>query len=157
MILSAFEILSHQLPMGTKKRSRHPARYRLHSHEQPRATPPEWYYYTLKRLTPVMELWVEISMKKSDRTETERMRTIMRDHELSIGARLLWWELTQWVTEDINVCYPTQKQLADNLGVHRNSVVRWIRELKDVGVLGYDLHTNDRMAYSLFPCGFYEL
>lgn len=59
----------------------------------------------------------------------------MRDADLSVGARLLYWELHQWISEDVAVCFPTQKKLARNLGVHRNSVIRWLQELRDKGLI----------------------
>lgn len=81
-------------------------------------------------------------------TQTECFVEIMRDGELSIGARLLWWELNQWVTDDLNVCFPTQTKLAENLSVHRNSVIRWLQELKDAGLVT-DVPRRKGNAYAL--------
>jgi biotin operon repressor len=65
----------------------------------------------------------------------EHLVDVMRNSDLSIGARLLWWELNQWVSEDLNVCFPTQVTLAESLGVSRTSVIRWIQELRDNGLV----------------------
>jgi CRP-like cAMP-binding protein len=59
----------------------------------------------------------------------------MRNGHLSTGARLLWWELNQWITNDLPVCFPTQVVLARNLGVSRQSIIRWLQELKDKGLV----------------------
>lgn len=66
--------------------------------------------------------------------DTQFVKT-MRDADLSVGARLLFWELHQWISEDVAICFPTQKKLAENLGVHRNSVIRWLQELRDKGLI----------------------
>ena len=60
---------------------------------------------------------------------------VMRDPNVSIGARLLWWELNQWVTDYLKVCFPTQAKLAENLGVHRSSIIRWLAELRGLGLV----------------------
>jgi len=73
---------------------------------------------------------------------------VMRSSDLSVGARLLWWELNQWVTDDLNVCFPTQTQLAKNIGVHRNTVIRWMRELREQGLVS-DVPRVYGNAYSL--------
>jgi len=65
--------------------------------------------------------------------DDSEVSAVMRNGDLSIGARLLWWELCQWVTGDLNVCFPTQYALADNLGVSRQSVIRWLQELREIG------------------------
>lgn len=84
--------------------------------------------------------------------QSERFLAIMRDTSLSVGARMLWWELNQWVSDDLNVCFPTQTQLAQNLGIHRNTVIRWMRELRGKGLVkdvprkygnAYELHFGE--------------
>jgi hypothetical protein len=65
-------------------------------------------------------------------THDDRLR-VMRNHQISPGARLLWFELSQWVTDDFNVCVRTHRQLAATLGVHRNTVIRWLKELQTLG------------------------
>jgi len=81
-------------------------------------------------------------------TQTKCFAVTMRDGALSIGARLLWWELNQWVSDDLKVCFPTQTKLAENLGVHRNSVIRWLQELKDAGLVS-DVPRRKGNAYAL--------
>jgi len=88
----------------------------------------------------------------SELTQSASFIEVMRSSDLSVGARLLWWELNQWVTGDLNVCFPTQSQLANNIGVHRNTVIRWMRELREQGLVrdepraygnAYSLHIGD--------------
>jgi transposase len=68
--------------------------------------------------------------------------------ELTTGARLMVWELTQWVSDEDDVCALTQRTIAKTLGAHRNSVIRWFKELRAKGILvdepggGYSLHLN---------------
>jgi CRP-like cAMP-binding protein len=68
-------------------------------------------------------------------TADERLKSVMRNPEISTGARLLWWELNQWITSDLGACYRTQAQLAEDLGVHRNTVIRWLQELRSLGLV----------------------
>lgn len=72
----------------------------------------------------------------------------MRCSEISPGARLLVWELAQWIDDDEDVCVRTQTQLAEALGVHRNSVIRWFHELRDKGVVTDEPYKNIN-AYTL--------
>jgi hypothetical protein len=74
-------------------------------------------------------------------TRTEKLARVIRCHDLSPGSRLLVWEMSQWLSDDEDVCVRSQIQLAANLGVHRNSVIRWLHELADKGVV------------SSVPCG----
>jgi hypothetical protein len=68
-------------------------------------------------------------------TREADLRRVMRSAELSPGARLLAWELSQWASDAEDVCVRSQIQLAADLGVHRNSVFRWIKELQAAGVV----------------------
>jgi len=63
------------------------------------------------------------------------IRLVMRNPELSVGARLLWWELTQWITHDLYDCFPPQHALVESLGTSRASVIRWAQELQDAGLV----------------------
>jgi DNA-binding MarR family transcriptional regulator len=64
------------------------------------------------------------------------MVEVMHSADLSVGARLLWWELNHsWVAHGVDTCFPTQRALAKVLGVSRSSIVRWLQELVDKGVL----------------------
>lgn len=65
----------------------------------------------------------------------DHVTPVMRNPKLSTGARLLWWELNQWVTSDLNACLRTQAQMAEDLGVHRNTVIRWLKELRAQGLI----------------------
>lgn len=67
--------------------------------------------------------------------QAEFFARVMRDSELSAGARLLYWELTQWIDTDLSVCCPTQQALADSLGISRASVIRWLKELRAHGLV----------------------
>jgi predicted transcriptional regulator len=69
----------------------------------------------------------------------ERQKTVMRDPSLSTGARLLWWEMTQWITDHNAACCRTQAQMAADLGVHRNTVIRWLKELRARGLVSDEL------------------
>ena len=59
----------------------------------------------------------------------------MRDTSLTVGARLLWWELVQWTTADLPECFVPQHAMVDALGVSRASVSRWLKELSDAGLV----------------------
>jgi len=63
------------------------------------------------------------------------MGDVMRNGDLSVGARLLWWELTQWASDDLPTCYPPQTALTENLGVSRSSIQRWAQELVEHGLI----------------------
>jgi len=63
------------------------------------------------------------------------MQSVMRNIDLSVGARLLWWELVQWTTDDLPECYPPQHALVEALGVSRASVIRWTRELEAADII----------------------
>lgn len=63
------------------------------------------------------------------------VREVMRNTDLSIGSRLLWWELSQWITRDLEDCFPPQHALVEALGVSRASVMRWTQELQDAGLV----------------------
>jgi biotin operon repressor len=84
-------------------------------------------------------------------TQTPHFVENMRDADLSIGARLLFWELHQWITDDEPTCFPTQLKLAKNLGVHRNSVIRWLQELRDKGLIE-DVPQRYGNAYRIRTC-----
>jgi hypothetical protein len=79
---------------------------------------------------------------------SKRLHYVMRNGALSTGARLLWWELNQWITEDLPICFPTQVTLAKNLGVSRQSVIRWLQELKGYGLV-VDVPRRYGNAYEL--------
>lgn len=81
-------------------------------------------------------------------TREQAFAVNMRNPNLCIGARLLYWELNQWVSEDCNVCFRTQKKLAENIGVHRNSVIRWLQDLRDEGLLT-DVEQDYGNAYAV--------
>ena len=81
-------------------------------------------------------------------TRNDAIAVNMRNPELCIGARLLYWELTQWVSEDCNVCFRTQVALAKNIGVHRNSVIRWLQHLRDAGLVT-DIEQEYGNAYAV--------
>lgn len=68
-------------------------------------------------------------------TRADALKRVMHCSELSTGARLLVWELTQWVSDDQDICAQSQRQIAKTLGVHRNTVIRWFKELRAKGVL----------------------
>lgn len=59
----------------------------------------------------------------------------MRCGELSSGARLLFWEMSQWLSDDQDVCVRSHDQLAKAIGACRNSVIRWLHELRAAGVV----------------------
>jgi biotin operon repressor len=65
-------------------------------------------------------------------TKTQ-LKKVMHCHRLSAGARLLWWELCQWISPELWECYPPQHALCDELGVSRASVIRWLKELQTKG------------------------
>jgi len=88
-------------------------------------------------------------------TQTADFVCAMRDTDLSIGARLLFWELHQWISEDENICFPTQLKLAANLGVHRNSIIRWLQELRDKGLID-DVPRSYGNAYAIRSCVSHE-
>lgn len=75
----------------------------------------------------------------------------MRNAELSVGSRLLFWELNQWISNDMAICFPTQKSLAENLGVHRNSIIRWLQELREKGLI-HDVPQRYGNAYRIRTC-----
>jgi DNA-binding MarR family transcriptional regulator len=65
----------------------------------------------------------------------EAMVNVMHSADLSPGARLLWWELNQWIGHGIDACFPPQPKLAEVLGVSRSSIIRWAQELSNKGLL----------------------
>jgi len=68
--------------------------------------------------------------------KTLSMADVMHLTDLSIGARILWWELNHaWIGHGIDVCFPLQPTLAKILGVSRSSIIRWLQELSDTGLL----------------------
>jgi len=80
------------------------------------------------------------------------IREVMRSPDLSVGARLLWWELSQWITSELYDCFPPQHALVEALNVSRASVIRWTQELQDAGLVevrrvgrgnSYTLHSRD--------------
>lgn len=83
-------------------------------------------------------------------TNDKKFAAVMRNSELTMGARLLYWELHQWISDDLNICFPTQVKLSANLGVHRNSVIRWLQELREAGLVA-DVPRRYGNAYALLP------
>lgn len=73
----------------------------------------------------------------------------MRCGQLSPGARLLIWEISQWTADDSDVCVRSQNLLAQALGTHRNSVIRWVQELEEAGVLTSEPTAGRVNAYTL--------
>jgi len=79
---------------------------------------------------------------------SEHLNAVMRNGALGTGARLLWWELNQWITDDLPICFPTQVVLAKSLGVSRISIIRWLQELKGHGLV-VDVPRRYGNAYEL--------
>lgn len=73
---------------------------------------------------------------------------IMREADLSIGARVLWWEISQWASGLDGACCRSQVQMAKDLGVHRNTIMRWLDELREKGFL---LQEGSRKSISYSP------
>ena len=68
-------------------------------------------------------------------TKNDFLTSVMRNGDMTMGSRLLFWELNQWIDSEVRVCFPTQKSLAENLGVSRASVIRWLSELRLRGLI----------------------
>jgi biotin operon repressor len=81
--------------------------------------------------------------------DEQEMVAVMRDPQLSVGARLLYWELSQWVSEDLRACFPPQHTLVSTLGVSRASIIRWTQELQDSGLVAVK-RIGRGNRYSLF-------
>lgn len=87
-------------------------------------------------------------------TKTD-MQRVMRDPDLSMGARMLWWELAQWVSHDLPECFRPQHALCEAVGMSRASLLRRLKELQDAELVkirkeGY------RNTYILDPYGLYK-
>jgi len=60
---------------------------------------------------------------------------IMRDGNISPGAKLCYARLCQYADKNTGVAYPGQDALADELGASVRQVQRYIKELEDYGML----------------------
>ena len=77
---------------------------------------------------------------------------VMHSADLSVGSRLLWWELNHsWIAHGVNACFPTQRALAKAIGVSRSSIIRWLQELVDKGLLTTERQQRGN-KYTLNSC-----
>src|SRR4051812_9169287 len=65
---------------------------------------------------------------------TQIPNTILRRQELSPGAKLSYVMLLSYAHQK-DSCFPGQEKLAEDLGAGRRSVIRYIKELQDSGLL----------------------
>jgi len=59
---------------------------------------------------------------------------ILESNEISIGAKLTYAMLLKYARED-DQCFPGQDRLAEDMGSGVRSIVRYISELEEVGLL----------------------
>ena len=61
---------------------------------------------------------------------------ILKSTQLSLGARLAYAVLLSYAWQD-DFCFPAQEALARDLGVHRTNLHRYLRELRDAGLISW--------------------
>lgn len=59
---------------------------------------------------------------------------ILESDKISIGAKLTYAMLLKYARE-LDECFPGQERLAKDMGSGRRSVIRYITELEDVGLI----------------------
>ena len=74
------------------------------------------------------------SAKERAKRRRRNEQLVRRSTSLTPGAKLLWLEFSAWAWDD-PVCYPHQDLLALSLNVSRPTISRWLRELKNAGLL----------------------
>jgi len=55
---------------------------------------------------------------------------ILVSKKVSVGAKLTYAMLLKYAWQD-DYCFPGQDRLADDMGVGKRSIVRWIKELEE--------------------------
>lgn len=59
---------------------------------------------------------------------------ILVSEKVSVGAKLTYAMLLKYAWQD-DYCFPGQEKLAEDMGVGKRSVVRWIKELEEADFL----------------------
>ena len=59
---------------------------------------------------------------------------ILENKEISVGAKLTYAMLLKY-TRDLDECFPGQERLAKDMGCGSRSIVRYISELEQVGLI----------------------
>lgn len=69
--------------------------------------------------------------------------------ELSQGARHLFTLLADHFNEAEGAAWPSHDRLAFIMGCDRRSVIRWMKELKEAGLVNQTMRTNNSNIYRL--------
>jgi hypothetical protein len=76
--------------------------------------------------------------------------TVPKEHpQLSQPARHLLILLADHFNENEGAAWPSHQRLADIMGAEKRSVIRWMHELKDAGIVGQTMRTNNSNLYKL--------
>ena len=62
---------------------------------------------------------------------------VLRDKELSFGARLTYTLLLSYAWQE-GSCFPGQERIAQNLGISRQSVSRFLQQLREAGYIDWE-------------------
>jgi hypothetical protein len=80
-------------------------------------------------------------------------KNFVTNNKLSVGARLLMVILRSFVGPRENSCFPGRDHLCDVLGANKDTVTKWLQELKDAGYLKI---TQEKGKGSRFSKNVYE-
>lgn len=79
-----------------------------------------------------MEIKHENPLREAGFTQVENI--VLRDGSLGARPKALYCVLLSYAWNK-NECYPNQETIAEDLGVTRRTVIRWLEELKEYGLI----------------------
>jgi DNA-binding MarR family transcriptional regulator len=68
---------------------------------------------------------------------TQLPNYVLRNNKLSTGARLTYAVLLSYAWQK-DSCFPGQERIAEDLGVKRNAISNYLKELKDEGFISWE-------------------
>ena len=77
------------------------------------------------------------------------MRSVMRDCSVSCGAKALYAYLCSFAGAG-GVCYPTQRLMCHELAVCENTLLRYLKELREAGIVTVERQKNGKYSNNVY-------
>ncbi len=88
-------------------------------------------------------------MAEIDRGYGRVMRSVMRNPSVSSGGKALYAYLCSFAGAS-GVCYPTQRLMCHELAVCENTLLRYLRELKEAGIVSVEREKHGKYSNNVY-------